>query len=154
MAVILIIFNFNLRTWNLRPAVATIFMWTVARHCLKASASVLWRALLRHCSSSAPRLLSSAAAATYQITIIHNTLSAIASATGGSRLSSMSEAIGAPASVSEITIPSAGADPSISPHWLRHYLQSKRRARSWQRPKKSWKKRLCCRCDFVFYAVT
>ena len=44
MAVILIIFNFNLRTWNLRPAVATIFMWTVARHCLKASASVLWRA--------------------------------------------------------------------------------------------------------------
>jgi integrase len=34
----------------------------------------------------------------------------------------MSEAIGAPASVSEITIPSAGADPSISPHWLRHYF--------------------------------
>ncbi len=89
---------------------------------LKASASVLWRALLRHCSSSAPHLLSSAASATYQITIIHNTLSAIASATGGSRLSSMSEAIGAPASVSEITIPSAGADPSISPHWLRHYF--------------------------------
>ena len=31
MAVVLIIFNFNLRTWNLRSAVATIFMWTVAR---------------------------------------------------------------------------------------------------------------------------
>ena len=27
---------------------------------------------------------------------------------------------------------------------------AKRRARSWQRPKKSWKKRLCCRCEFVF----